>query len=53
MARRKKKSKDGFWLVLPWALLLSWMFSPAAFVLLVIILLILVGVTIYLFLNKD
>lgn len=48
MARRRKLAGgDGFWIILPWALLLTWMFCPPICVILILLLLVLVGVKIY------
>lgn len=53
MARRRKSTGgDGFGLILPWALLLSWMLCPPFCILLIVLLLILAGVKIYAFFKK-
>lgn len=47
MARRRKSGGDEFWTILPWALLLSWMFCPPICILLIVLLLALLAANIY------
>lgn len=54
MARRRKSAGgDGFWLILPWALLLTWMFCQPICIFIIILLLVLAGVKIYEFLKNK